>query len=99
MDKKKNSLIDKDIGQRKNIKLLLCFTITFFILGSASFYTVGYGQNLNSSNLNDSTTNTVKNLNTSQTNASNLGFGKDFSSSLPDLFNYVQRSVVQITDP
>ena len=99
MNKEKNPLINRVNYQGKNIKLLLCFTITFLILSGISYYNAGYGQNLNASKLGDNSTHTVTSMNSSQSNASNAGNGHDFSSTLPDLFDHVKRSVVQITDP
>jgi S1-C subfamily serine protease len=99
MDKEKNPLIVRINDQENNIKLLLCFTITFLILSGISYYNEGYGQNINTSKVDGNSTHTATNLNVSQNNASEFGMGEDFSSSLPELFDHVKRSVVQITDP
>ncbi|HYP43482.1 MAG TPA: trypsin-like peptidase domain-containing protein, partial [Candidatus Nitrosocosmicus sp.] len=102
MKTKKNALIDSNVNQRKLFKLTICFTTAFLILSGFSFYNVVNGQNPNSStSMDDNITNALNNSNASlkETNASALGVSHDFSSSLPDLFNHVKQSVVQITDP
>jgi serine protease Do len=101
MVKEKRSLINVINCHGKIFKFMLCFTITLLMLGSLSFYKDIYGQNLNSSILQDDYVNTTKNIDTSLSTTSErtLNSGKNFSSSLPDLFNYVKESVVQITDP
>ncbi len=102
MKTKKNALIDRNNDQRKLFKLSICFTTAFLILIGFSFYNVVSGQNPNSStSMDDNITSTFNNSNASlkETSASGLGASQDFSSSLPDLFNHVKQSVVQITDP
>ena len=101
MVKEKRSLINVINCHGKIFKFMLCFTITFLMFGSLSFYKDIYGQNLNSSVLQGDSVNTTKNIDTSLSTASErtLNSGRNFSSSLPDLFNYVKESVVQITDP
>jgi serine protease Do len=101
MVKEKRSLINVINCHGKIFKFMLCFTITFLMFGSLSFYKDIYGQNLNSSVLQGDSVNTTKKIDTSLSTASErtLNSGRNFSSSLPDLFNYVKESVVQITDP
>jgi serine protease Do len=101
MVKEKRSLINVINCHGKIFKFMLCFTITFLMFGSLSFYKDIYGQNLNSSVLQGDSVNTTKNIDASLSTASErtLNSGRNFSSSLPDLFNYVKESVVQITDP
>ncbi|MBA3977153.1 MAG: trypsin-like peptidase domain-containing protein [Nitrosopumilus sp.] len=102
MNAKKNALISRNNDQRNHFKLMICFTITFFTFGGLSFYGIAYGQNPNSSDLDASSTNILNNSNTPlkiNNATSDLDEGHDFSSALPDLFNHVKQSVVQITDP
>jgi len=101
MVKEKSSLIDGVNYQGKFFKLILCFTFTLLMLSSLSFYKEIHGQNLNSSAFQGKSANSIKNMDTyfNTTRESQLNSGKNFSSSLPDLFNYVKESVVQITDP
>jgi S1-C subfamily serine protease len=102
MKTKKNALIGRNNDQRKLFKLTICFTISFLILSGFSFYNGVYGQNPHSSNsMDDNITGTfnISNASLKENNASGLGASQDFSSSLPDLFNHVKQSVVQITDP
>jgi serine protease Do len=101
MVKEKRSLINVINCHGKIFKFMLCFIITFLMFGSLSFYKDIYGQNLNSSVLQGDSVNTTKKIDTSLSTASErtLNSGRNFSSSLPDLFNYVKESVVQITDP
>jgi serine protease Do len=101
MVKEKRSLINVINCHGKIFKFMLCFIITFLMFGSLSFYKDIYGQNLNSSVLQGDSVNTTKNIDASLSTASErtLNSGRNFSSSLPDLFNYVKESVVQITDP
>ncbi len=101
MVKEKRSLINVINCHGKIFKFMLCFTITFLMFGSLSFYKDIYGQVLNSSVLQGDSVNTTKNIDTSLSTTSErtLNSGRNFSSSLPDLFNYVKESVVQITDP
>ena len=101
MKTKKNALIDRNNDQRK-LKLTICFTTAFLIFSGFSFYNVVNGQNPNSStSMVDNITSTFNNSNATlkETNSSGLATSQDFSSSLPDLFNHVKQSVVQITDP
>ncbi|MBA3285177.1 MAG: serine protease, partial [Nitrosopumilus sp.] len=102
MKTKKNALIDRNNDQRKLFILTIFFTTSFLVLSGFSFYDVVYGQNPNSStSVDDNITSTFNNSKASlkETNAGGLGESQDYSSSLPDLFNYVKKSVVQITDP
>jgi S1-C subfamily serine protease len=101
MVKEKNSLINGINYQGKIFKFMLCFAVTLLMLGGLSFYKDVYGQNLNSSTLQGNSDNTINNIDTplNASKESTLSSGKNFSSSLPDLFNYVKESVVQITDP
>ena len=103
MISKKNALIVRNNSLRKLFKLTLCFTAAFLIVSGFSFYNVAYGQNPNSSiSMDKNITGSLNNPNASlnQTNDSSaLNESQDFSSSLPDLFNHVKQSVVQITDP
>ncbi len=102
MKTRKNALIDRNNDQGKLFKLSICFTTAFLILIGFSFYNVVSGQNPNSStSMDDNITSTFNKSNASlkETSASGLGASQDFSSSLPDLFNHVKQSVVQITDP
>ncbi len=101
MIKKKSSLI----MNKKNypgyiFTLLICLTITFLILTSMSFYTEIAGQKINSSTLPNNSPNAIKNQNFTlqKSNESTAGSGIDYSASLPDLFDHVEKSVVQITD-
>ena len=94
-------MIDRNNDQRK-LKLTICFTTAFLIFSGFSFYNVVNGQNPNSStSMVDNITSTFNNSNATlkETNSSGLATSQDFSSSLPDLFNHVKQSVVQITDP
>jgi serine protease Do len=101
MVKEKSSLINGINYQEKFFKLILCFAVTLLMLSSLSFYKEIHGQNLNSSTFQGESANSIKNMDTyfNTTGESPLNSGKNFSSSLPDLFNYVKESVVQITDP
>ena len=101
MVKEKSSLINGINYQGKFFKLILCFTVTLLVLSSLSFYKEIHGQNLNSSTFQGESANSIKNMDAyfNTTKESPINSGKNFSSSLPDLFNYVKESVVQITDP
>ncbi len=101
MNKAKDPLINKKIYQGKIFKLLLCFTITFLIMNSISFYKGIEGQKINSSALMPNSSTTIKNsglLLSNNTNHTLVNSSKDYSSPLPDLFDHVKKSVVQITD-
>jgi serine protease Do len=100
MNVKKSSLMNNKDNQGFIFKLLFCLTITFLILTSMSFYNEIVGQKTNSSILPNNFTNTIKNPNFAlqKSNESIVGKNNDYSSSLPDLFDHVQKSVVQITD-
>src|SRR6476661_1624884 len=100
MNGKKSSLMNNKNNQGFIFKLLFCLTITFLILTSMSFYNEIVGQKTNSSILPNNYTNTIKNSNFAlqKSNESIVGKNNDYSSSLPDLFDHVQKSVVQITD-
>jgi len=82
------------------LKLLFCLTITFLILTSMSFYNEIAGQKINSSNISNNSTNATKNTNFAllNSNESIAGKSNNYSFSLPDLFDHVEKSVVQITD-
>ena len=97
---KKSSLTDIKNGQGYIFKLLICLTITFLGLTSVSLYSEIAGQKINSSTLPDNSTNTVKNLDFAlqNSNKSTPISSNDYASSLPDLFDHVEKSVVQITD-
>nr|MBA3750625.1 trypsin-like peptidase domain-containing protein [Nitrosopumilus sp.] len=101
MFKEKFFFISESYDQGNILNLLIFFTITFLVLSSISFDKESFGQNLNSSNLSDNSTNTIKNSDLSfiQSKEITTNIDQDYSSSLPDLFDKVQESVVQITDP
>ena len=101
MNKEKDSLMNKKIYQGKIFKLLLCFTITFLIINSMSFYKDIEGQKINSiCFIPNNSTNTIKNMSLLLPKILIIlvNSSKDYSNSLPDLFDHVKKSVVQITD-
>lgn len=100
MNKDKNSLINNENSQGISSKLLLCLTITFLLINGLTLYKGIDGQKTNSSILPANNTITIKNTDIpiKKSNQSNVGSSFDYSSSLPDLFNHVGKSVVQITD-
>jgi len=100
MNKEKDSLRNKKIYQGKIFKLFLYFTITFLIIHSMYFYKAIEGQKANLSSLTANSNASSKNMSLplKNSNESSIGSTKDYSNSLPDLFNHVEKSVVQITD-
>jgi serine protease Do len=101
MNKEKDPLMNKKIYQGKIFKLLMCFTITFLIINSMSFYKGIEGQKINSSDLIPNSSTTIKNMSLlplKNTNHTLVNSSKDYSNSLPDLFDHFKKSVVQITD-
>ena len=100
MDNKKCSNNDSNIVRGKIFRLIFFLTIVFIMTISISYYHDIYAQK---AQLSSSSTNNNVNLskNVSSLNNSNFAsnnISQDYYVSLPDLFNHVQKSVVQITD-
>jgi len=106
MNIEKDSLANNKKSQGNISRLLLYLAISFIIINGISLYKGIDGQKINSTisnpsaSLNNTNTNTIENKNitkngsTQRTNGSSI----DYLTSLPDLFNHVEKSVVQITD-
>ena len=104
MNIEKDSLANNRNSQGNISRLLLYLVISFIVINGISLYKGIDGQKINSTVSNSSVllnnTNTIDNKNitknayTQRINGSSI----DYSSSLPDLFNHVEKSVVQITD-
>jgi len=106
MNIEKDSLANNKKSQGNISRLLLYLAISFIIINGISLYKGIEGQKINSTisnpsaSLNNTNTNTIENKNitkngsTQRTNGSSI----DYLTSLPDLFNHVEKSVVQITD-
>ena len=98
MNIRKDSLKSPQKNQGIVLKLLLCLILSFTLLNGLSVYKETSAQNTNSSGFNNSfkSSNNISSINLS--NQNNNQSSQDYSSSLPDLFDHVQKSVVQVTD-
>ncbi len=99
MDKKKYSNNDSNIVRGKIFRLIFFLTIIFIMTISISYYHGIYAQKAQLSSSSNNIVNSSKNvssLNNSSIISNNLS--GDYYVSLPDLFDHVQKSVVQITD-
>ena len=101
MNIEKDSLANNKKSQGNISRLLLYLAISFIIINGISLYKGIDGQKINSTisnpsaSLNNTNTNTIENKNitkngsTQRTNGSSI----DYLTSLPDLFNHVEKSV------
>jgi serine protease Do len=104
MNIEKDSLANNKNSQGSVSRLLLYLAISFIIINGISLYKGIDGQKINSNISNSSAllnnTNTIENNSITKNDSIQRvnGSSFDYSTSLPDLFNHVEKSVVQITD-
>ena len=93
----KDSLINSK-NQWYVSKILLCLVFSFVLINSLYLYKSISAQDINSSSLNNSLNHKNNNTHIIINDQNNRLPTSDYSLSLPDLFNRVGKSVVQITD-
>lgn len=98
MNKKKYSNNDSNIVRRKTFRLIFSLTIVFIMTTSISYYNGVYAQKsqMPSSDKVINLSNNTSSINNLSSISNNMS--RDYLVSLPDLFDHVQKSVVQITD-
>src|SRR5919112_5485459 len=106
MNIEKDSLTNNKKSQGNVSRLLLYLAISLLVINGISLYKGIDGQKNNpiisnpSASLNNTNTNTIENKNITKNDLTQRmnGSSVDYSTSLPDLFNHVEKSVVQRTD-
>jgi len=98
MNKKKYSNNDSNIVRGKTFRVIFFLTIAFIMAISISYYNGIYAQKsqIPSSHKVINLSNNTSLINNSSAISNNIS--RDYLVSLPDLFDHVQKSVVQITD-
>ncbi len=98
MNKKKYSNNDSNIVHGKTFRVIFFLTIVFIMTISISYYNGVYAQKSQTSS-SDKVINLPNNTSLiNNSNAMSNNISRDYLVSLPDLFDHVQKSVVQITD-
>ena len=95
---KKDSLTNSKNNRRYFYKILFSLILLFTLINGINVYNDIYAQKTNSTVLNNTLNSSNKNLSINLPNQNSNGSLPDYTSSLPDLFDHVQKSVVQITD-